>query len=190
MRKLLRNLHLACALSLLTCAGTASAEFKFRDGECTDGARTGRAAGLLGECGDVSTRLIEKSRLDGAKLDGIDMSDATLRASNWKNVSLRGMRGGKLLVARVTWSHTDATGADFRGARFGNVDCDACDFRGADLRAVRMVGGRFRADFRGADLRESFIENVVFIGSDFRGAKLGGKFWALNRFEDCKFDAD
>ena len=88
--------------------------------------------------------------MDGANLEGLDLS----------NRSLRGARLGHANLLGASLRESDLHRADLRGAQLG----------GADLNGSHC----FSADFRGADLRAASISRAVFMGADLTGAKLTG----------------
>jgi hypothetical protein len=89
------------------------------------------------------------ANLEGAKFDGVDMTEWDLSGANLTNASLT---GAKLL-------RTNLSGAVLVGASLNGVNMSSTNFFGANLRGAQLVNTQMlRTDFRNADLRDCTVQ--------------------------------
>ena len=104
--------------------------------------------------------------LRGAKLIGMDLTDANLRRAN---LSLANLMSGRRLC-----------GADLRGTDLRRANLDGADLRGADLRRANLDGADLAdADLRTvnlgeADLTSANLQGAILVDTDLTGADLTG----------------
>ncbi|MBF0623714.1 MAG: pentapeptide repeat-containing protein [Magnetococcales bacterium] len=106
-------------------------------------------------------------QLQGARLEGIDLSGETLEGVDFSQASLRGVR---LATARIrgSFAQADLTDLQARDARL-----DGCDFRGARLQAADLAGASLTgADFTEADIHACWLQRAHLEGATFNRARL------------------
>lgn len=106
-----------------------------------------------------------------ARLGGVDLCGAVLRAAALGEADLRGA-----LLEEADLGGADLAGADLREAALGNADLQGALLEEANLRGAALRFADFRgaalenADLRGADLWGANLEGAVLTGVDLRGA--------------------
>jgi uncharacterized protein YjbI with pentapeptide repeats len=163
--------------------------------------------------GQLSTGLVadgiridlRRTRLQGAQLEGVDMSgamfmdadlgfvdlcDATLDQALFSRSDMRHARLLRVHAHRALFIHATAHKADFTDADLQDTFFDRgvfnlCVFERANLsraslRYARLDGTSFDgANLQGADLRNVVTSGASFVGADLRGALYDGDVHAL-----------
>jgi hypothetical protein len=114
-----------------------------------------------------------------ARLQGINLNDATLRDADLSFSSLEGasvVRGdlanAQLLVAYM--SHANLTGANLDGAAMTEASLIAANLSGATLRGARLIKGHlYKANLSGADLEGADLTLADLRDTNLTNAKLG-----------------
>jgi len=146
--------------------------------------------------------------LQGAQLDGLDLSGCYLEQVNFTGASLKGATLSQAILARSVLTDADLSGADLQRANIGAVSAHRANFTGADLQGAKLSRGDFTAaNFTGANLenvesleiiiaeavfdqarllRMKFIERQV-AGARFREANLDGALFFNCTVRDTDF---
>lgn len=123
--------------------------------------------------------------MQGANLDGADLSFVSLCKANFNNASLRGVR----------FYCADLHSADFGNcnldaARFEGVCIDGADFNKANLSNVSFVNVNGRnAVFDRSVIQFVHIDSSRFIGASFVGCKLAYSVIVSSSFSDANFSS-
>lgn len=100
------------------------------------------------------------ANLEGAQLDGANMSGRNLRNANLSKVTARG---------------SNFSGAQLRDANLEHGNFEAANFSGANLRSANAAHVRFVAsNLTGANFRDANLEHADFTGAQIAGANLTG----------------
>lgn len=133
------------------------------------------AGPALGACADSPAPGVEWRRclLDGIDLSGRDLTGATMRDTSFARASMVGAKLIGVDASDARFSFADLSNADLTGATLRNVDLTRAVLAGAVLKGVDLRRATlFRADLRGADLT-----GAELAGTNFSGAQLGGARW-------------
>ena len=133
------------------------------------------AGPALGACADSPAPGVVWRRclLDNVDLSDRDLTGATLRDSSFARGRFVGAKLTGVDASDARFSFADMSNADLTGATLRNVDLTravlaGAVLTGADLRRATL----FRADLRGADLTGAELP-----GTNLSGAQLGGARW-------------
>jgi uncharacterized protein YjbI with pentapeptide repeats len=133
------------------------------------------AGPALGACADSPAPGVEWRRclLDGIDLSGRDLTGATMRDTSFARASMVGAKLIGVDASDARFSFADLSNADLTGATLRNVDLTRAVLAGAVLNGVDLRRATlFRADLRGADLT-----GAELAGTNLSGAQLGGARW-------------
>ncbi|MCS6779930.1 MAG: pentapeptide repeat-containing protein [Geminicoccaceae bacterium] len=126
-------------------------------------------------CTDLPAAGVEwrRCRMDGAALDGVDLTGARLVDTSFQRASLRGARLVRADARRARFISTDLREAVLDGADLTNADLTNADLAGASLQRTDLRRARlFRANLKGADLTGANLD-----GADLLHAELAGARW-------------
>lgn len=140
-----------------------------------------------------------RSELDGAVLDGVDLTgengtdslllECTLTRCDLSDVRLAGAR---FTECRVSWVHgagTDLSRSQWLDSRIVQPRLGAPQLHGASMRRVRVEGGKVEfANWRGATLRDVAFDGCVLVEPDFAEASLRDVTFDGCRLIEPRFD--
>ena len=96
----------------------------------------------------------ERADLRGAKLRGVDLSEANLSGADLRGAKLRGVDLSEANLSEADLRGADLSGANLREAKLRIADLSGANLRGVDLSEANLSGANLRgADLRGASLR-------------------------------------
>jgi Pentapeptide repeats (8 copies) len=108
--------------------------------------------------------------LDGAKLMGIDLSEADLSGLGMMGVNLT-----SAILHKANLAYARMFAAELRDANLSDADLTLADVQTADLQGANLRGANLtEAQLSGADLRGADLTGANVLGTDFEGAKLSG----------------
>jgi uncharacterized protein YjbI with pentapeptide repeats len=138
--------------------------------------RRGRANlnGAHLEGADLSGALLDEANLVGAHLEGADLSGAHLRGIFLSEARLSGAKLGGAHLERANLSGADLEGADLSGA----------DLERANLFRTRLEG----ADLKGVNVERAILFEARLRGADLSGANLGAAFFGGADVSDVLFE--
>lgn len=135
------------------------------------------------------------SSFRGVRLAGVDLSMLDLSGCDFSFADLRGCNLSQTDITDTDFSDADLTGADLTSA-FGveNAEGGQTQFQRAQMKGVKLVGARMRAQFEcanltGADLSDAKLEDSGFLDATLHGVKfdraeLRGAFGMLLSYID------
>ncbi|MFT3772229.1 MAG: DUF2169 domain-containing protein [Minicystis sp.] len=120
---------------------------------------------------DLRSAFLEGALLAEANLAGADLTGAVLARADLTGADLTGAKLAGCNLGRALLSDAKVTGGvDLTGAVLTGADLSGATFRGARLSRVDLG----EAVFHDTDFGEVVAENLTFLESDLRGAKLAG----------------